>query len=203
MYEVRKETLFQKAPRFLERLYQFAEHQFLRMEPLFAKIGYDRVEKLMLPAENLSKNIMFDCQHCGQCVLHYTGMTCPMTCPKQLRNGPCGGVRLNGNCEVVPEMRCVWVRAWENSRRMPLYGNDITMIQPMHDWEHEHTSAWVNLLREDNKEIERPGAEPVENDLEAPAGGSGGGSVAALLGLLGGAFATFMLSAIAFGLRKL
>ena len=37
---------------------------------------------------------------CGQCVLHSTGMTCPMTCPKTLRNGPCGGVREDGDCEV-------------------------------------------------------------------------------------------------------
>jgi YebC/PmpR family DNA-binding regulatory protein len=43
-----------------------------------------------------------------------------MTCPKTLRNGPCGGVRENGHCEVVPEMRCVWVKAEERSRTLPL-----------------------------------------------------------------------------------
>jgi hypothetical protein len=36
-------------------------------------------------------------------------MSCPMNCPKSIRNGPCGGVRLNGHCEIKPEMRCVWV----------------------------------------------------------------------------------------------
>jgi methylenetetrahydrofolate reductase (NADPH) len=53
---------------------------------------------------------------CGQCVLHSTGMTCPMNCPKTLRNGPCGGVREDGHCEVKPEMRCVWLKAYERSR---------------------------------------------------------------------------------------
>ena len=39
------------------------------------------------------KKPVFGCQMCGQCVLHSTGMTCPMNCPKTLRNGPCGGAR--------------------------------------------------------------------------------------------------------------
>jgi hypothetical protein len=43
--------------------------------------------------EKAVKGPVFGCRMCGQCVLHSTGLTCPMTCPKQLRNGPCGGVR--------------------------------------------------------------------------------------------------------------
>ncbi len=34
---------------------------------------------------------MFGCQSCGNCVLEYTEYVCPQTCPKSLRNGPCGG----------------------------------------------------------------------------------------------------------------
>ncbi len=33
---------------------------------------------------------------------------CPMTCPKNMRNGPCGGT-FNGQCEVIPEKPCIWV----------------------------------------------------------------------------------------------
>ena len=58
--------------------------------------------KLLPLIEHALKKPIWDCRMCGQCVLHSTGMTCPMTCPKTLRNGPCGGVRENGNCEVVP-----------------------------------------------------------------------------------------------------
>ena len=41
-----------------------------------------------------------------------------MNCPESIRNGPCGGVRLDGHCEVKPEMRCVWVEAWRGSQQM-------------------------------------------------------------------------------------
>ena len=69
-----------------------------------------------------------------------------MTCPKNLRNGPCGGVRTNGHCEVIPEMRCIWVEAYERSLDMSTYGEEIMLIQPPLDWRLEGTSAWVNLL---------------------------------------------------------
>ena len=69
--------------------------------------------------EKAVKGPIWGCQMCGQCVLHSTGMTCPMNCPKTLRNGPCGGVRANGNCEVKPEMRCVWLKGYERAERMP------------------------------------------------------------------------------------
>ena len=44
-----------------------------------------------------------DSQSCGQCIVGYTGLSCPMNCPKKMRNGPCGGVRPDGRCEVEPE----------------------------------------------------------------------------------------------------
>ncbi|MCP4423213.1 MAG: hypothetical protein GY803_01845 [Chloroflexi bacterium] len=85
---------------------------------------------------------------CGQCILHSTGMTCSMTCPKNLRNGPCGGVRANGRCEVTPEMRCVWVVAYERSLAMPTYGNDLLDIQPPVNRQLEGTSSWINMLHD-------------------------------------------------------
>ena len=75
---------------------------------------------LVASLEHAVKKPVFGCRMCGQCVLHDTGMTCPMTCPKTLRNGPCGGVREDGHCEVKPEMRCVWVKAEERARTLPL-----------------------------------------------------------------------------------
>ena len=80
------------------------------------RIGYERLERPVAAVERVVKGFLFDCRMCGQCVLSSTGMSCPMNCPKELRNGPCGGVRADGNCEVKPEMRCVWVEAIARQR---------------------------------------------------------------------------------------
>jgi hypothetical protein len=136
----------QDHPHLLERLYQFTERVFLGLDPLWSRLGYQRTERLIQPIEDLAKKLMFDCQICGQCILHSTGMTCSMTCPKNLRNGPCGGVRANGHCEVKPEMKCVWVEAYERSLDMPIYGQEMKVIQPPLNWELQGTSAWVNMV---------------------------------------------------------
>lgn len=102
------------------------------------------VEWIFVRAERLTKGLLFDCRMCGQCVLHSTGLTCPMTCPKNLRNGPCGGVRADGHCEVEPEMHCVWVEAWERSKKMPRFGPEFVKILPPLDRSLQDTSAWIN-----------------------------------------------------------
>lgn len=133
-------------PVWLERAYRATSRLFVRLHPLIRRFGYARSARLILPFEELSKEILFDCRMCGQCILHATGMTCPMTCPKNLRNGPCGGVRANGHCEVLPEMRCVWVEAYERSLRMETYGPEMMLLQPPVDRQLEGSSAWVNML---------------------------------------------------------
>ena len=35
-------------------------------------------DRLTLPVEKVMKEAIFDCRMCGQCVLHSTGLTCPM-----------------------------------------------------------------------------------------------------------------------------
>ncbi len=103
-------------------------------------------ERAFVIGERLTKGPLFDCRMCGQCVLHSTGMTCPMTCPKTMRNGPCGGVRPDGHCEVRPEMPCVWLLAWQRAGKMSGYGDEIRRILPPLDRRLEGTSAWINDL---------------------------------------------------------
>jgi hypothetical protein len=100
----------------------------------------------LLALERWTKETLWDCRMCGQCILHSTGLTCPMRCPKNLRNGPCGGTLQDGSCEVVPEMRCVWVEAWERSRTLPLWRDHITHVERPTDWRLQETSSWENLL---------------------------------------------------------
>jgi hypothetical protein len=133
-------------PQWLEKAYRATNWLFLKLRPLIVRIGYERAGRLLTPVEDLAKRALFDCRMCGQCILHSTGMTCPMTCPKNLRNGPCGGVRSNGHCEVIPEMKCIWVDAYERSLQMPIYGRDIQLIQPPVNRQLEGRSAWINML---------------------------------------------------------
>lgn len=143
-------------PHWLERAFQGAHQSILWLKPLFVKIGYRRAERWLHPFEAASKGVIFDCRMCGQCILHSTGMTCPMTCPKKLRNGPCGGVRANGHCEVDPEMKCVWVEATKRASRMPLYGEEIMLIQPPVNRLLKGSSAWINMMN--GKDAELPPA---------------------------------------------
>ncbi|MBE7551547.1 MAG: methylenetetrahydrofolate reductase C-terminal domain-containing protein [Anaerolineales bacterium] len=141
-------------PRFLEWFYDVSKQVIVTTYPWLKRINPKFAEKLMIRGEEISKGWMFNCQMCGQCILHSTGMTCPMTCPKNLRNGPCGGVRTNGHCEVIPELPCIWVQAWERSHQMPTYGHEMHWIQPPVNRALQGTSAWINLI--EKVDIETP-----------------------------------------------
>jgi hypothetical protein len=135
---------FQNSPHLLEIAYQ-TTYSALRPFRRWLVPG-SWLERVFISGERLSKGALFDCRMCGQCVLHSTGMTCPMTCPKNLRNGPCGGVLPNGHCEIYPDRPCIWVQAWERSRRMPIFGEDIRDIQAPLNNRLRDTSAWINDL---------------------------------------------------------
>lgn len=149
MYRVRRWSV--RHARFLEHLYEVFEGVLVRLDPLFGTLGYGRVEKPVAAVESLIKGFLFDCRMCGQCVLSSTGMSCPMNCPKSLRNGPCGGVRMDGGCEVLPDMRCVWVEAWEGSRRMQ-GGSAIRTVQVSIDHRLQGSSSWLRVVRDKARE---------------------------------------------------
>jgi hypothetical protein len=142
----------QNYPRLLEWVYQVT----LRMiQPYRRWLRPGTLQEgFLIRTERLGKGSIFDCRMCGQCILHSTGMTCPMTCPKNLRNGPCGGVLTNGHCEVLPDRPCIWVQAWERSKDMRAYSQEILYVQPPTNHVLKDTSSWVNDLH--RKEEMRP-----------------------------------------------
>ena len=133
--------------RWLNLLYEGLEATLTLLNPLLKRIGYERLDKPFAAIERTVKGFLFDSQSCGQCTLGSTGMACPMNCPKTLRNGPCGGVRQNGGCEIKPEMTCVWVNAWQGSQQIGNIEETIKVIQPPVDNRLKGRSAWLRALR--------------------------------------------------------
>ena len=153
LFAVRHAALF-------ERFYQRFERVVVSLDWVFRRIGYNRLEAPVALTEKIVKGLLFDCQMCGQCVLSSTGMSCPMNCPKQLRNGPCGGVRDGGFCEVKPDMRCVWVEAWEGAARMNEGRERIRIVQPPVDRSLQGSSAWLRVARERGQTPYFQGSDP-------------------------------------------
>ncbi len=66
-------------------------------------------------------------------------------CYKELRNGPCGGSRIDGTCEARPEQPCIWNVVYRGALAM---GDDPrkfahTLIPPR-DWCLDGTNALAN-----------------------------------------------------------
>ncbi|RTL52431.1 MAG: hypothetical protein EKK46_10775 [Rhodocyclaceae bacterium] len=133
--------------RSLRKLYEFFSRLAPLCAPLAKVVGARRLEVLLRPVEREAKGFLFDCKMCGQCVLSATGMACPMNCAKEMRNGPCGGVRPNGHCEVKPEMRCVWVEATSGTKQIATdHKAHPTPLLPAVDQRKRGSSTWIQVI---------------------------------------------------------
>ena len=153
MYSVRLWSV--RHARGLNAFYRGFESMLVRMHGLFRLLGYERLERPAAAVERAVKGLLFDCRMCGQCVLSSTGMSCPMNCPKSLRNGPCGGVRADGHCEVKPQMRCVWVEAYGGSGRIPGGVEAMSKVQLAVDQRCQGRSSWLRVAREKSAETSK------------------------------------------------
>src|SRR3984885_14475888 len=95
-------------------------------------------------AELAFKKPVFGCQACGNCVLGLMEYVCPMTCPKNMRNGPCGGT-FNGQCEVIPEQACIWVEVYQRAKSAHRVDELKTYIPPR-DRALQGTSSYINYF---------------------------------------------------------
>lgn len=145
MYSVRLWAV--RHSRGMEQVYHASNRVILPLLRGVTKVFGTRLDKPITKVEAVTKGFLFDCKMCGDCALSKTGMSCPMNCPKTIRNGPCGGVRENGHCEVKPEMRCVWVAAWDGASRMK-GGEAIEQVNFAVDHRAKGTSSWLKLARD-------------------------------------------------------
>jgi methylenetetrahydrofolate reductase (NADPH) len=108
--------------------------------------GEKALSSLLLLFENVVKIPLFRCQRCGECMLSSTAFICSQRCPKQLRNGPCGGTGEDGSCEAYPERACVWYRIYYRSRLLKRIGL-LYKFNRIHNWCLDKTSSWLNVYR--------------------------------------------------------
>ena len=116
------------------------------MKGLCARVTGTKTEALFHKLEHLSKVILYDCRDCGDCALIDLAYVCPMSqCPKNQRNGACGG-SLNGWCEVYPGKRhCVYVRAYVRLKKQNEEANLEKNLIPPCNWDLYQTSSWINF----------------------------------------------------------
>jgi methylenetetrahydrofolate reductase (NADPH) len=115
---------------------------------LSGKVAGTKMEGTFHKLEHLTKVMLFDCKDCGDCALIDVAYLCPMSqCPKNQRNGACGG-SFEGWCEVYPgKKQCVYVRAYA---RLKKYGEEAQLdygVVPPCNWDLYQTSSWINYYQ--------------------------------------------------------
>jgi len=89
------------------------------------------------------------CAACGNCILDATFGLCPVArCAKGLLNGPCGGTRNDGKCEVDENTDCVWQLIVERAKERGRL-DSLVAIQGPQDWSNSHYGGQRRMLRED------------------------------------------------------
>jgi len=104
------------------------------------------VEKIFHKLEHLAKVLLYDCRDCGDCALTDVAYVCPMSqCPKNQRNGACGG-SYEGWCEVYPgKRRCVYVKAYARLKNYRKEESLDTYTVAPCNWDFYQTSSWINF----------------------------------------------------------
>jgi methylenetetrahydrofolate reductase (NADPH) len=135
------------------------------MRSLARAIDGSALEHAFTRAEHIIKVIANECLQCGDCGLPDVAYICPTSqCPKELRNGPCGG-SFEGWCEVYPnEKQCIYVRAYH---RLKHFGEEESLVAfqvPPVDYTLHHTSSWINYFLGRDHTAKRLGIEPLQEE---------------------------------------
>ena len=131
------------------RLLRFMHHLFFtpdkKLFPLMSRMYSGVKNPRKYAFEHIIKVIGNDCKDCGDCALLDIAYLCPMSqCPKNQRNGACGG-SYDGWCEVFPnEKKCIWVKAYSMLKAHNEENQLETIYVPPVNWDLYQTSAWYN-----------------------------------------------------------
>jgi methylenetetrahydrofolate reductase (NADPH) len=117
-----------------------------RYQPAFYPYTRDSLPvRAFTTFERTAKGALFGCRMCGNCILQETAFICPMTCPKGLRNGPCGGSTPE-HCYVDPTRPCTWYRIYERSEKMGRTHMLLEIQAPLDGRQVGH-ETWLDLVR--------------------------------------------------------
>jgi len=144
------------------RIMRFIHHLFFTPDknlfPLMRRYYEGIKDPRKYRLEHFLKVIANDCKDCGDCALLDLAYLCPMSqCPKNQRNGACGGSH-DGWCEVFPtEKKCIWVKAYSWLKAYGEEENLKEMYLPPVNWDLYQTSAWYNYFTgRDHSRINHP-----------------------------------------------
>ena len=89
------------------------------------------------------------CAACGDCVLGETFGLCPIArCAKSLLNGPCGGTRAGGRCEIDEDLDCVWNLIWERAEARDAVDR-LLEVRRSRSWANSRHGGPKRVVRED------------------------------------------------------
>ncbi len=100
--------------------------------------------KVFTAGEGIIKGVLFGCRMCGNCILQETAFICPMTCPKGLRNGLCGGATPEA-CEVDASRPCTWHKIYERAEKMGRTEKLLEINAPI-DGERVGRETWLDVV---------------------------------------------------------
>jgi len=89
------------------------------------------------------------CVACGDCVLGETFGLCPVArCAKSLMNGPCGGTRKDGKCEIDEHIDCVWNLIVERAAARGQL-ESLSKVWKAKNWSNSYHGGPKRVVRED------------------------------------------------------
>ena len=89
------------------------------------------------------------CAACGDCVLGETFGLCPVArCAKSLMNGPCGGSRKDGKCEIDEQISCVWNEIVKRAEERDSL-DTLSEVRKPKDWSSARHGGPKRVIRED------------------------------------------------------